>query len=327
MLLSIIIVSYNTRELTLQTVHSVFNEIAGSSLLKGQTEVIVVDNDSRDGSAEALKKEFAKRAHFKLIENPENSGFAKANNLAIEKSHGTYILLLNSDTIVQEKSVEQMVQAFEAHPIDETTAVLASQKRRVDRLGIIAARLHNADGSLQPQGGSFPTLFSLFTHMFFLDDLPLIGKAFPSTQHTGKNARGHSSKGGLIRRDWVGGTAMMFRRAVVDEIGLLDQNIFMYGEDIEFCMRAQFHHWDIAEHRGALITHLGSASSSSANAIKGEINGFLYIWSKHKPLWQMPLVKGILWWGCVGRVLLFGYLLRKKEKAQPYVYLLKNVLR
>jgi N-acetylglucosaminyl-diphospho-decaprenol L-rhamnosyltransferase len=327
MLLSIIIVSYNTKELTLQTLRSVFDEVHTSAVLKNKTEVLVVDNDSTDDSVALMKKEFGKLAHFTIIQNTENAGFAKANNLAIEKSTGKYILLLNSDTIVSDSAIEKMVQTFEELPIDDTTAVLASQRRRVDRLGVLAAQLKNVDGSIQAQGGSFPTLVSLFCHMFFLDDLPVIGRLFPSTQYTGRNARTDGEQGNILRRDWVGGTAMMFRKLVIEEVGPLDQNIFMYGEDVEFCMRAQFHHWDVALSPAAQITHLGSASSNSANAIKGEIKGYLYIWSKHKPLWQLPLAKAVLWGGCALRVFVFQLLLGNKQKAQPYVYLLENVLR
>jgi GT2 family glycosyltransferase len=111
---------------------------------------------------------------------------------------------------------------------------------------------------------------------------------------------------------------MMIRKAVFSEVGLLDENIFMYGEDVEFCLRARSHHWDVAIDTQAVVTHLGSASSSSVRAIEGELKGYLYIWSKHGPLWQLPLVKLILKAGCVLRWLVFGTMAKQPEKAQAY---------
>ena len=319
MLLSIIIVSYNTKDLTRQTIESVLKDLEHSSLLQHQSEIIVVDNHSSDGSVAFLKTQFANHfvpIHF--LENAENVGFARANNRALEKAQGEYVLLLNSDTIVQSGALEKMVTSFQAHPIEERTSVLSSERGRLDRLGILAAQLQNADGSLQRQGGSFPGLLSVGVHMLFLDDLPLIGQWLPSTQHTGRNTRHKSNDTQPQQQDWVGGTAMMVRREVFAEIGPLDQNIFMYAEDIEFCMRAQDHHWDVAILPSAQVTHLGSASSSSANAIAGELKGYIYIWSKHKPLWQMPFLRLVLGVGCVLRTLLFGTMLQQSEKARVY---------
>ncbi len=320
MRLSVIIVSYNTQLLTCQAIQSVIDDIESSTDLKGQSEIWVVDNHSTDDSVAAVKKLANMYSYLHVVENKENVGFAKANNQAIEHAEGQYILLLNSDTIVPRGTLHTLITTFETHPPHESTSILASHHGQLDRLGIVAATLINADGTLQRQGGSFPTLFTLASHMLFLDDLPIIGQFFPSTQHTGKNQRR------LAQVDWVGGTAMMVKRSVFTEIGKLDQNIFMYGEDVEFCMRARDHHWDIVIEPKARITHLGSASSSSANAIQGEFKGYLYIWSKHKPFWQLPLVKGILSLGAFLRMFIFGTIQGNTQKAGIYRTLLKSVI-
>lgn len=332
MTLSILIVSYNTQDLTLQTVKSVLTELRKSPQLLKQTELIVIDNHSQDGSVKALQ-DFRKNTSeiqkehltFRIIQNQQNSGFAQANNQGIEVSSGKYILLLNSDTLVQPNALTQLLANFGEHPIDDTTAQLSSTVGKLDRLGIVAATLLNPDGSLQPQGGSFPNLWTLFNHMFLLDDLPIIGKWLPSTQQTGKNfhhLQPNHDVTKLHQQDWVGGTAMMIRREVIDQIGELDEHIFMYGEDIEFCLRAKHHHWDIAVHPQAFVTHLGSASSSSKNAIMGEFNGYIYIWAKHKPLWQMWFLRFLLWWGAVLRIFLFGTIMHDTEKSAIYKQLL-----
>jgi GT2 family glycosyltransferase len=317
MLLSIIIVSYNTKALTLQTLQSVFESIENSSLLKNKTEIWVVDNDSNDGTPKAVEALKADHKHLHIISNPHNRGFASANNQAIKEASGEYLLLLNSDTIVHEDALNQLVETMMTQPDKEETAVLERTQGKLDRLGILTCRLLNPDGTVQSQGGSFPTLITIVSHMLLLDDLPKIGKLFPSTQYTGYNHQGEKHEP-LYQLDWVGGTAMLVKREVFAEVGPLDSNIFMYGEDIEFCMRAKNHHWDVAILSTAEITHFGSASSSSKNAIIGELKTYLYIWAKHKPLWQTPIVRLILQVGVLLRIFLFGTMIRDTQRAQIY---------
>lgn len=325
MLLSVIIVSYNTKQLLLDTLNSVLINIKNSSLLNQSSEVLVVDNNSVDESVAASHQLLSTSGvAFEVIANQDNKGFASANNQALTKAQGTYILLLNSDTIVKPGALEQLVTTFEKNPIQESTADLQSAGKSIDRLGIVAAQLYNPDGSIQPQGGSFPTLFSLSSHMLMLDDIPVVGRFLPSTQHTGKRQSKIQGQH-LLTMDWVGGTAMMIRKETLQETGPLDQNIFMYGEDVELCLRAQAHHWDIAIDPQAQIEHFGSASSTSENALKGELKGYLYLWSKHKPLWQLPLVKLVLKAGCLLRVVVFGTISNQPAKVAVYRSLLREL--
>lgn len=324
MLLSVIVVSYNTQTLTLQALRSAQTDALHSQLLKKDTELIVIDNNSSDDSLTALK-EFKKQSQlpFTVIENSENVGFARANNQGIAVATGKYILLLNSDTIVEAGALETMVQTFEDMP-DMSSSVVSSEHGKIDHLGILAATLKNPDGTLQHQGGSLPSLASLFFHMSFIDDLPIIGQFLPSTQHTGKRADKSSDAHILTPSGWVGGTALMIRREVIDEIGALDEHIFMYGEDVEWCMRAQAHHWDVAIHNHAYITHLQAQSSSSENALKGELLGYQYIWSKHKPFWQIPIAKTILLLGIFLRIGIFS-VLGKTAQAKLYYRIFKTI--
>lgn len=328
MLLSIIIVSYNTAALTKQTIESVVADIKSSKLLKRTTEILVVDNNSNDDSVKILHA-LSKQGQISLILNKDNQGFSAANNQGIERSRGQFVLLLNSDTILQPGTLERLVTTFQSAQIDDMTAVLASQKNRLDRLGILSPSLLNQDGTPQPHGGSFPSLVTLATHMLMLDDLPVIGQLLPSTQHTGRRSVSESQPQAeieaLVQKDWVAGTAMMIRRAVIDEVGQLDQNIFMYGEDIEFCIRAKHHHWDVAIHPGVGVVHLGSASSSSANALVGEAKGYIYIWSKHKPLWQLPFAKLLIKLGALLRLLIFGTIKPDPKKRAAYRQILGNL--
>lgn len=316
-LLSICIVSYNTADLTLKTIKSVELDINQSTLLNNKTELIVVDNNSSDDSVELLKKiQRSSKLPITIIENNKNLGFAVANNQAIRKSAGSCVLLLNSDTYVQLGSLEKMVSTLTQTP-DTSTATLSSRKDTIDHLGVLAATLINPDGTLQPQGGSTPTLFTLATHMFFWDDIPLVGRWLPSTQHTGLEVHWPSPATELKKMDWVAGTAMMIKKEVFDEVGDLDEKIFMYGEDVEFCLRATNHHWDVAINNQAYVTHLQTASSTKLNSIIGEMKGYHYIWSKHRPPWQLGFAKAIIKLGIVLRILVFGTI-GKSKKSKMY---------
>lgn len=326
LMLSIIVVSYNTKEVTLQTLRSAIADLKESRLLD-QTEFFVVDNNSQDGSVEAVQKYLkeAKTLHA-VIANKDNKGFASANNQAIKKSKGKYVILLNSDTITQAGAFSTLIETMENHPIREATAHLSSyDSKKTDRLGIIAPMLLNKDMTLQAQGGNFPTLLSLAAHMLFLDDIPIIGPLLPSTQHTGRNVKMALTDTELSPIDWLGGTAMMIRREVINEIGLLDENIFMYGEDIEYCYRARRHHWDVAIVPRAKIVHLANVSAGSENALTGEMKGYVYLWSKFQPLWQLPLVRAILWLGALVRMILYATVKFDSKKAGIYSRILGKI--
>ena len=320
--LSIIIVSYNTSEISCNCLESVYKEINNSDNLNNRTEVIIVDNNSSDDSVSRLKNLLKKSKNpTAIIKNTENLGFAKANNQAIKKAKGKFILLLNSDTIVNKSSISKMLIAMNKYKLDDSKASLLSQYDKLDNLGILAPVLLNEDKTLQAQGGSLPSLSSVFCHMFFLDNIPIIGKLFPSTQQTGLSqnrfSAGHKNCK-IVQKGWVGGTAMMIKREVIDEIGNLDENFFMYGEDLEFCLRAKKHHYDIGILNCSKIVHLGSASSTKENALIGEIKGLIYIWSKHMPSWQQPILKTMLWWGSFFRMILYGLTSSSKEKSKIY---------
>ena len=314
-LLSVIIVSYNTKDLTVQALTSLLKEIKSSDLLKKSSEILLVDNHSQDGSIQAIKQFFhqAKFRYYQLIVNKKNLGFARANNQALKQAQGQYLLLLNSDTIVQPGAIDTLVKTFIHHPDQLATATTQDSDEIVDYLGILSPTLLNADGSLQPQGGSQISLRAIFNQMFFLDDLPVIGKYLPSTQQTGRSQQLNQQQlldkqrqqTQLIYKAWVSGAAMMIRKAVIDQIGYLDKNIFMYGEDQEFCLRARNHHFDIAVHPHAEVVHLGSASSSSEQAIVGEFKSYQYIWQKHFPAYQQRLLRWILRAGARFRMLIY----------------------
>lgn len=321
MLLSVIIVSYNTKELTVETVRSVVSSTKNSKLLKNNLEIIVIDNNSQDSSVTALKSlKNELPIPLVLIENKQNLGFGNANNEGIKKATGNYYLFLNSDTIVKDLALENMVQRFINSQKNETTK---------GALGILSPVLLNLDLTYQPQGGTLPSLSSLFFHMLMFDDLPLIGKLLPSTQHTGKTNRltlellAHYTD--LIPVDWVSGTAMMISKEAIDTFGPFDQNIFMYGEDMEICMRAKNHNLLVGLDPTAHIIHLQNKSSSQENAIRGEYTGYQYIFSKHSSTTQATLAKILLQIGAMLRIFVFTFMSVNKNKVAVYKRILKDL--
>lgn len=324
--LSIIVVSYNTKDVTLQTLDTAIKDLKADKLHK-KVEFFIVDNDSKDGSVPAVKKFMANQGvKYTVIANKDNNGFAWANNQAIKQSKAKAVILLNSDTITLRGAFKRLFKTLEENPINESTAHLSSEGRnKTDRLGIIAPMLLNTDKTLQAQGGNFPTLLSLASQMLFWDDIPLIGRFLPSTQHTGRNERMKKSDTKLTPVDWLGGTAMLIRKEVIDEIGMLDDGIFMYGEDIEYCMRARRHHWDIAIEPKAKIIHLGNVSAGSENAYTGEMKGYIYLWSKFKPSWQLPIVRFILWKGTFLRMFIHKFITRDERRAGIYHRILGKI--
>lgn len=223
--LSIIIVNWNTRDILLDCLESIAAHPPSRPY-----DIWVVDNASNDGSVTAVR---ARYPHVQLIENAANRGFAAANNQAIHASHGDYLLLLNSDTLVREGALERLALFLDAHP----------------RVGIAGACLLNADGTLQPSWAAFPSLWS-----------ELLGRNMrvcrPYRTNDGSTA---------YAVDWVGGAALLIRRTTVEQIGDLDEGYFMYSEETDWCFRARQAGWDVCYLPDALIVHLGGQSSRKAS--------------------------------------------------------------
>lgn len=297
MKLSIITVSYNTKKLLKQALSAVF----ASSLNKRNYQVFVVDNASSDGSPEMVKKDFPQ---VKLIKSKDNLGFAKGNNLAIAKSDSDYIMLLNSDTKVKSNALSSLIEFMDSHP----------------KAGVASAQILYPSGEIQQSGGFLPRLSNVFAWMFLIDDLPIVKNIFWSYQITSQSFYKKTRQLG-----WVTGAAMIIRRQAVSDIGLLDDKIFMYGEDVDYGIRAKKKGWQVWSVAKAKVTHFQFQSSKgiSENAMLGEFKGLKYIFQKHKPKWEMPLLRSFLWGGSLLRMLLFGTILRDKNKYDIYRKALK----
>lgn len=296
-ILSVIIVSYNTKELTKEAIHSLDSSLAQGNLSKDKIQVIVVDNHSTDGSVPELKKSFDGR--IQIIENSDNVGFAKANNQGVRSALGEFVLLLNSDTVVQPGALEKLIEAM----------------YKDSKLGIVTAQLYYPNGRYQPQGGSLPNLLNIWAWWLW----PFAGIMPGITPYQDKGLLG---EGKVVYRGWVGGTALMMRKELYETLGGLDERLFMYAEDVDLCARVREQGLKIGVVANARIIHLGSASGSSFKAKLGEVKGLLYFFKKHKSGWQVLVLRLILLKGAILRYLYFGILKQEREAKSLYAQIL-----
>ncbi|MBC7237121.1 MAG: glycosyltransferase [Chloroflexi bacterium] len=237
--LGVIIVSYNTRELTADCLTSVYNSLCASALA---AQVWVVDNASEDGSAEMVAQRFPQAT---LIRSERNLGFSGGNNLALRamlagSDPPRHVLLLNSDTLVHAGALEAMVAWLNDHPA----------------VGIVGAALRYADGGFQHSAFRFPTL-----PMIFFDFWPLNHRLLNSRLN-GRYPRKLYEAGRPFPIDHPLGAALMIRWATLEQIGLLDEGYFMYCEEIDWCMRAKKAGWEVWCVPRAVITHLEGRSAA-----------------------------------------------------------------
>ncbi len=225
---SIVIVSWNTRELIAKCLASIFETTTGVTF-----DVYLVDNASTDGTPGLVRQRFPQ---VNLICNGRNYGFAHANNQGLAASRGRYILLLNSDTQMTPGALRELVVLGEAVP----------------RAGIIGARLVNPDGTFQASYTRFPCLWQEFLILSSLGRL-IKGRCYPS--------QGPHAEDGPCRVDYVEGACMLARRSAVEAVGALDEGYFMYAEDVDWCLAMKEHGWQVWYQPEAAIMHWGGGSS------------------------------------------------------------------
>ncbi len=229
--LSVVIVSWNTRELLQACLASVFADLSGSPQLSG--EVWVVDNASSDGSPRMVREEYPQ---VRLIENRENAGFARANNQAIPLSRGRWVALLNSDTRVCPGAFAAMLRVADADP----------------EVGVVGPLLLNGDGTIQPSWSRFVGPIREFLGRHDRSEAPpeLRGARVAPPQAPPPFSAG-----------WLGGACLVARRAAVEQADLLDEGYFMYCEEMDWCRRFRHSGWEVKLVPEARVVHLGGQSS------------------------------------------------------------------
>jgi len=208
--LSVVIVNWNMKDYLLRCLGSVFRTARRDS-----REVIVVDNGSQDGSVKEVKESFP---NIRLIANEENRGFAKATNQGIKHSSERYLLLLNPDTEVKEDSIERLVAFMDTHP----------------DTGITGVQLLNGDGSKQNSIANFPSLATELLNKSLLRWV--FPKKFPGKE---------SVYPGPIEVDSVIGACMLTRREAIEQVGILDEDYFLFFEETDWCYRMKKAGWKV----------------------------------------------------------------------------------
>lgn len=250
--LSIIIVNYNTCKLTLDAIESIYR-----SETNYHYEVIVVDNHSKDSSVERIKSSFPEVI---LIENKENVGFAKANNQGIKISQGRYILLLNSDTVIEKNTISTMLDFMNTNP----------------QVGASGCKVLLPDGSLDKAcRRGFPTPSASLYYMLGLS------KIFPNNPKFNQYHLSYLDTNHSYEIDCLVGAFMVVRRSVIDQVGMLDEDFFMYGEDIDWCYRIKQAGWQIYYVATTRIMHYkGASSKKKPFKIIYEFHRAMYIFHK-----------------------------------------------
>lgn len=252
--LTIIIVSYNTSDLTFKCLKSIQHSSWGTLTY----EIIVVDNGSTDGTVETIEKE-----HFDVtvIENKTNNGFAAGNNQGIRKAHGRYILLLNSDTEVNPETLQRMITFMDTHK----------------NAGASTCKLVMPDGHMDPAcHRGFPTPWNALTYYTKLE------KLFPRTKLFAGYHQGYKDLSVPHEVDSISGAFFMIRKEVIGEVGMLDESYFMYAEDIDWAYRIKKAGWQIWFNPDTEALHVKKQSGRSHNERITRIQSHRYFLKNNK---------------------------------------------
>lgn len=289
--LSIIILNYNTKDLLNSCIQSLFlyyNEQIENDLF----EIVVVDNDSQDESVKFIKQQpwFSK---IKLVQNKENVGFSKGENSGVHHAKGKYLLFLNSDTLMQDKGLIDMVIYLEKQVT----------------IGILGGRLQNMDGSFQASAGVFYTL----PNVLFL----LMGaERFGHLRYSPKKVQ---------EVDWISGAMMMVEKKFFESLGGFDERIFMYMEDMELCFRVKQRGKTVVFYPMCTVKHISHGSSNRNFAIVQIFKGLLYFYKKHTNSIEYSIVKGLLLAKAV-LLIFIGTVTGKKLLKERYAKALQSII-
>ncbi len=229
--LSIIIVNYNAAPLLKRAIDSIEHHLKNI-----HHEICVVDNASTDESSK-LCESFPQIC---FIRNDKNLGFAAAVNQGLKSSSGAFVLWLNPDAELLDDGLEKILRYMNDHP----------------EVGIVGSRILNADGSIQLSCRSFPTY-----HAGLFNRYSLLTKWFPQNRFSQNYLKSDWDHNLITDVDWVSGACLLHRRELMERPGFLDENFFMYCEDVDYCLRAKEQGWKVQYHPGATVLHQIAASS------------------------------------------------------------------
>jgi len=264
-------------------------------------EVVVVDNNSSDGSIDYFKNLQSQFNNFSVTASSQNNGFAKASNIGAGSASGEFLLFLNPDTEFIETGMQKVLDFF-------------NSKNKVEKIGIVGAKLLNFDNSIQYSCRSFPTLARQFYESYFLHRIFSRSKIFGSYFLSDWN---HES---IRKVDWLSGAFMLIKKEVFERIGGFDEGFFMYSEDADICLRlsrAGFKNYYFNQYS---IRHDDGAIASSNKALRNS-----QIWRsrrlyflKNYSLTHALLESYLFFLGVINRLLVFSLIAVFKFKNRIY---------
>ena len=290
--LSIIIVNWNTKKLLQDCLTSIYKDTK-----KFNIEIFVIDNGSTDGSINLINEKFPQVI---LIENKVNLGFAKANNVGITKSKGKYVCLVNSDIVVKSGCFSNLYNYMEEF-LD---------------IGIIGPQLLNSDFTIQASCKKLPTLWNNITRTFFLHRL------FPQSSLFGTEEMTYFNHESMIKVEALAGAFLMVRKEALNQVGALDEDFFIYSEDIDWSKRFCDHNWDVVFNPMAQAIHRDGGSSKRAPVrfYLEMIKAKLHYWRKHRGLSSRILIHVIMLIQHVTRICLYSifYVMNLRKSEEKY---------
>ncbi len=266
--ISVIIVNYNVKELLEQCIISI---LAASKNLKA--EIIVVDNNSFDGSVDYLKSKFASNTSIRIIASPINLGFAKANNLGAKEAKGEYLLILNPDTILQEDTLEKSLSFYKSS----------------ENTGALTCKLILPNGKLDLAcRRSFPTPSVAVYRILGLS------RIFPNSKTFGKYNLTYLDENKTYEVDAIVGAFMLFKKDIYDKVNGFDEDYFMYGEDLDLCYRIKKAGYKIFYYPDTSIIHYkGESTKKSSISYVNNFYGAMQIFVKknlNSSFWLMNIL-------------------------------------
>lgn len=303
---SIIIVNYNTDKLLIDCVKSV-----SSSMRLSDFELIVVDNSSSDESLIEFKKEYP---DVFLINNKENVGFSKAVNQTLKTIKGQFVLLLNPDTVIEHGSIDKMISFMQDNP----------------QTGVCGPAIYNPDKTLQMSSHHFPRLLDIFF------DKTHLSKIFSKNPLFGRYQMSYWAHDTTREVDWLTGACLMVRTELLNQINGFDERFFMFCEDIDLCLRIKQKGFKSVFLPQAKIIHYKSGSS---NIIRNKApimawESLIMFWQKHYGQFSAFLLKGILCLDAIVKIAALKIMLLKVKNNEDtlaeidyFKQILKNILK
>ncbi|MEI6326564.1 MAG: glycosyltransferase family 2 protein [Candidatus Roizmanbacteria bacterium] len=313
--LSFNMVSYNTKDLTLQALYSLDRSVRNAWISHtpvDDIELVLVDNASSDGTVSAIQKITHELCYtVKIISLTENIGFGRGHNRAAKESSGEYLLLLNTDTIALKDAVSKLFTQYLLRNPPNTFKTRLAYVNDGTSMHFLGPKLLNDDLSPQSSCGPYYNLLVIFAAIFLKGDYWGLTRSSPKI---------------LKQVDWVSGAAIMCKKEYFDQLSGFDEGIFMYMEEIELLHRASSKHMSTWFYPSAEWVHIGSASSNKTYPIVQVFRGFTYLYRKHHSKLEQALVQYILMSKAYLAIAL-GTLIRNQRIVETYRQALAVVIK